>query len=53
MTMGSFDGAEICELVGLVILDKQKTPLLATTLAYSETMDWQRFETWDLEQQTN
>ena len=27
VTMGSFDGAEICELVGLLILDKLKKHL--------------------------
>ena len=34
VTMGSFDGAEICELVGLFILEKIKSTLNSTNIGF-------------------
>ncbi len=40
VTMGSYDGAEIYELVGLFILNNLVKNLAKKTSAYTEMMDW-------------
>ena len=39
ITMGSFDGADICKLVGLYIQSRYKRYFQNQTLDYNETMD--------------
>ncbi len=39
--MGSYDGAEICKLVGLFILNNLGENLAKRTSAYIEMTDWQ------------
>ena len=46
VTMGSHDGAEVCELVGLLLLDKLKTIFKNEIIAYIGMMVWLHFETW-------
>ena len=40
VAMGSFDGAEICELVGLFLLDRLASVLGKENSAFTETMGW-------------
>ena len=41
VTMGSYDGAETCELVGLFILNNLGQKFGKKTSAYTEMTDWQ------------
>ena len=53
VAMGSYDGAEICELVGLFILDKLRAEFKNdNTGLYTETMDWRLSRTWEPEPRT-
>ena len=44
VTMGAYDGAEVCELVGLFLLNMLSNKFDKTILAYTEMMDWQSLE---------